>query len=437
MSRLNISFDWIDGSQIQGAELAETLASLEVRIDGKVVTRVLDARAKTVRNRIFAPIYPLAEWLAVNWWFLNHELENPAKENTPAFRRRHALGANLEGYAYPNLAVMPSGRQTRLVWQPSESQWGYVEFLSQGEAWLDTSEFQQACKDVIEGTIFRLLSRDVEKTLLQQEWEAIQAADKDESQFCETVAGLGLDPYALDSQLEKWIIQLANRFDHSVLPEAIAAVDPDAVEEGMLSIERAFDWAKTSGSPLNNIDHLRTSTDFAPPPHSPHPWEVGYQLARRVREALNLDGTPLPSLPALADALGESQESLENTTRPMDFPGASLVDGLTTRNPDAAPTFAFRSLRQENRNFHLCRALGDFLKRSSPSTLITRARSANQQFNRAFAAEFLAPSTSLRTGVSGSVIDEDEVGELAVEYGVSSWVIAHQVTNHKIARVWQ
>lgn len=55
--------------------------------------------------------------------------------------------------------------------------------------------------------------------------------------------------------------------------------------------------------------------------------------------------------------------------------------------------------------------------------------------NRAFAAEFLAPHTMLKSDLTGTLIGEEEVDELAVEYGVSSLVIRHQIENHRLARV--
>jgi len=55
--------------------------------------------------------------------------------------------------------------------------------------------------------------------------------------------------------------------------------------------------------------------------------------------------------------------------------------------------------------------------------------------NRAFAAEFLAPHEMLRSELSGAMIDEDEIDDLAVEYGVSAFVVRHQIENHRLARV--
>ena len=73
--------------------------------------------------------------------------------------------------------------------------------------------------------------------------------------------------------------------------------------------------------------------------------------------------------------------------------------------------------------------------RMKADMLLTKASSERQQRNRAFAAEFLAPSRGVMKKVSGPVVDAEDIDKLAVEFGVSSQVIRHQVVNHRIAKV--
>lgn len=54
---------------------------------------------------------------------------------------------------------------------------------------------------------------------------------------------------------------------------------------------------------------------------------------------------------------------------------------------------------------------------------------------RANAAEFLAPSTGSRECVNHHMLDEEEVAELAARFGVSPWVIEHQIEDHEIAQI--
>ena len=200
MPELSFDIDWVDAEGINGPELSATWGTLRIRVGDSIVTRALDARAKTVRDFVYVPLYPLAEWLATNWWFLNHEMENPAKEANADFHRRHALRAGREGYAYPDLEMVTSGARTRLVWKREVLRWTRVEFLDQGEAWVDSDDFREACAQLMDQVIRRMAAFDITGTLLQDEWEAIQSVDHEEAQFCHAAAGLGWDPFDLDGR---------------------------------------------------------------------------------------------------------------------------------------------------------------------------------------------------------------------------------------------
>ena len=436
MKKLRFEIDWVDAERINGPELSATWASLRICAGDSVITRVLDARAKTVRDFVYVPLYPLAEWLATNWWFLTQEINNPTKEGDPDFHRRHALSASREGYAFPNLAVFSSGGWTHLTWKPGLSPWTKIEFLDQGEIRIDSSEFRDACADVVDQVIRRLLSLGIEETFLQEEWAAIQAADREESEFCATAAGLGLDPYALDESKRDNVIELAEKLSGAVLEEAIAALDPHSLLESCTVITTAIADAKSNGPLLEGLKsiHQKVCLDKEGTAEF-QPWKTGYHLARQLRQALALDGTPLPTMPQLAKSIGEAPELLDRITKPVGLHGAALVDGVITWNEDQNPALRFRQLGEQSRRFHFCRALAEVLASPSTDTLITKANSERQQRNRAFAAEFLAPSSGLRASISGQTVAGDEIDELADEFGVSSRVIEHQIRNHRIARV--
>lgn len=432
MQKLKFEIEWVDAERINGPELYATWASLRICAGDSVITRVLDERAKTVRDFVYVPLYPLAEWLATNWWFLTQEINNPEKEDNPAFHRRHALSASREGYAFPDLEVFSAGGWTRLAWKQSIPPWTKVEFLNQGEIQIDSSEFRDTCVDVVDQVIRRLVSFDIEETFLQEEWAAIQAADKDESEFCEIAAGLGLDPYDLDEAKSKLVLELAGELSGAVLEEAVAALDPQTLRVGCSAITGAIAGAKSNGLRLERFESI-----VCPDKRSAglQPWEEGYDLARQLRLALELDGTPLATMPQLAEVIGETPELLDRVTKPIGLRGATLVDGVIAWKDDQSPAFGFRQLGEHSRRFHFCRALAEVLASPNTDTLLTRANSERQQRNRTFAAEFLAPSSGLQERISGQTVDGDQIDELADEFGVSSLVIEHQVQNHRIARV--
>lgn len=59
---IRIETEWVDAEAIRGPELSATWASLSIRVDDAVITRLVD-RTDTVRSRVYVPLYPLAETL--------------------------------------------------------------------------------------------------------------------------------------------------------------------------------------------------------------------------------------------------------------------------------------------------------------------------------------------------------------------------------------
>ena len=431
MPEVRFDFDWQDGEGIEGAELSATFASLRIGVRAQPVTRVFDSRARTVRDSVYVPLYPLAEWLVANWWFLSYEFENPTKKGTLGFSRRHALGTNTDGYAFPNLVVISSGTRTRLDWGScAPSPWTRIEFLDRGQASVDREEFREVSADLIDRIIRRLVAFDIHDTFLQEEWAAIRGADEEESSFCETAAGLGWDPYELDDSKRNQVLRLADELGQ-LRGEAVPVMDASAPLEESSAIASALKAAKLNGLQLLNLRPLIENKGSP----ADSPWEVGYEFARQARRCLGLDGEPIRTLELLASALGEDVKSLERATGPVaSLDRVRLVDGVVTGGEGDSVSFGLRKTGEHGRRFLFCRALAEAIS-SEGDALITRGHTERQQCNRAFAAEFLAPSSSLRQRISGAVVDGEELDDLAEEFGVSTRVVLHQIDNHEIAQV--
>lgn len=437
MPNLRFEFDWLDAEGVRGAEISATWASLKILVGDSPVTRVLDTRAKTTRDFVHVPLYPLAEWFAVNWWFLKSEVQSPAKQGAPDFLRRHALAANREGYAFPRLEAVPAGARTKLFWENDSSPWFSVRFIEHGDAWVDSGEFQETCADFINQVIHRLAHFGIEDTFLQREWDAIQSADEDEARFCEAAAAIGWDPYALDDASRDLVIAISDQLG-DLLDEALPALDANNPKAESDDIKRAVEDSKANGVPLERIRKIRQSELARGANRALSPWESGYDLARRLRRSLDIGDEPMSDMAKLADALEEDRDLLDKAARPVEsLARVQMIDGVVLWNDDL-PGFAFRrSGHESGQRFAFCRALGETLT-SSSDTLITRAHSERQQRNRAFAAEFLAPSDGLMKMVAARpAVDLSDVDEIAERFGVSPFVVKHQIENHNLARVWQ
>ena len=438
MPTLEFDFEWEAARGIKGPELASTCASLRIRVNNSVLTRVLDPLDNRVRDCIHLPLYPLAEWLATSWWFLLHESEDRMGISDLPFMERHALGPSREGYRFPNIHVVSFDTGTRVTWKHDRLRWSGLEFLDrEGCEWIDKDGFRQACADLVDAVVERLISRGVRNTLLGEEWQAIRDADEEERRFCQMAGALGLDPYSIDPLAKSRVFRIEKALSGAVLEEALPILHIDRLDTELAAIARGLRVGKAASIPLERFTSLRDEVVDLRFSHGDNrPWGVGYSLARQVRARLGLDGTPLPSWPSLSRALGEPRLADGRLSRSMAFRRAGRLDGVVTSNDSGLPGFCFRpGGSSRTRRFRFCRGLAELLLRPRSDALLTRARSTRQQLGRAFAAEFLAPSAGLRECVHGHALDEEEVADLASRFGVSAWVVEHQIENHGIARI--
>ena len=428
MTGLRFTTDWQDGEGLRGPELAATFASLRIEVRGRVLTQVLDHRARTVRDHIFVPLYPIAEWLVSNWWFLVHEHENRFKREDVAFRHRHSLSTSTDGYALPNLTIVASDGRTTLTWGDQGHSRTAVRFLERGSATVERDQFMQACAEFVDRVIRRLIAHDIASTFLQDEWDAIQNADEDEQAFCEMSAGLGWDPYDLDDGLRGQVVDLAERLG-DLRSEAVAVIDSVAPSRDCSALLAAIEAAKPNELPLPRLEAVAHGMEFSQRP----PWVVGYELARRARSEFGLDGKPIASTASLAEVLGQDVGALRRATQPLKrLRSLELVDGVVTQGASGAVALGLRERGEVRMRFLLCRALSEVIY-SPGDALLTKGATARQRLNRAFAAEFLAPSESLAKRIVHPTVDGEQVDDLAEEFGVSTLVIQHQLENHRIA----
>ena len=137
----------------------------------------------------------------------------------------------------------------------------------------------------------------------------------------------------------------------------------------------------------------------------------------------------------LSACLGVDNQALQRVILPTNG-HARFFDAVVDVNEKGSPGFLIEKRQEEAKKFALCRGLFEYLT-SAPGApaLISTTRSERQKRNRAFAAEFLAPAALLKEHLRGETFTEEEVDEVADVFGVSSYVIRHQIANHHLARL--
>jgi len=435
MTDFAIKFDWEDPMGAKGRELRATWARVEIVVNGESVTRVFHERSRTVRDAVYVPLYPLAEWLVSQWWSLWNEPSPSQPVDRPGYESRHSLVGAREGFALPPLHIRPAESTVMLSWSPERLPSHHLEFIGSGDCRLETRLVKEQLSFLINAVVSRLEEQGITGSLLQEDWEAIRSADREEREFCKCAGSLGLDPYSLDDSQQEEILEAASRLPEDIVAEFFRAARRTELLAEAEEIHEAFTCAQNNTADLASLRELRRVTEQWLPPSGARPYEQGYSFARQLRSHLRLNGTPLKSIEDVARAVGTTEEALSSVItefRSREMPFIALM-GINDRS---SPAFRLREALPASRQFHFCRALFEYLCSSSrQSALITSADTEQQKRNRAFAAEFLVPASALGARIKIPTVTWEQAEEAAAEFGVSVYIIRYQLENHGIAQV--
>lgn len=433
MNDLKIDFEWIDPAGAEGPELRATWARLQILVDGEPITRLLDNVSKTLRESVFLPLYPLAEWIATHWWFLLNEIETPGRTTEQSYASRHDLHYASEGFAIPSALIKPLGSTVRIDWSPQGFPHQRIEFVGQGTGHISSDDFVSVVSDFLRSVTSRLTDLGITDTLLQEEWKGILDTESDEREFCEAAAALGLDPYSLSEESARTIVQIGEALPESLIDEFFYAADFPRLTEECESLLESLRLSRSNSANLERLKVLREETQsLVKIPGAP--WEQGYQVARQLRRQLNLDGTVLRLFDDVSLALQVDTDELRKAiNRQIGY--SSAFDAVVDVNDAGSPGFVITHKREDALKFSFCRVLFEFLFAKAPEPLlVTKTRSERQKRNRAFASEFLLPAEVLRERINTEYVGEEAIDDLAAEFGVSAYVVAYQLQNHRIAK---
>ncbi|MCW5556015.1 MAG: hypothetical protein KIS67_28140 [Verrucomicrobiae bacterium] len=394
------------------------------------VSKYYDQEVRSVSTRLYLPLYPVAEWMVENWWSILHEVENGHNLSDPEYPVRHDLNRATGAFALPPLRFSSLGEAIELRWRRAELPSKRVEFLSYGKAILDLQQVEDELTRFISIVIERLHSFEVKNTPLQQDWAAIQALDEDERAFCKAAALAGMDPFAISKADVRRLEEAAKLLPEHLLEDLLAILRTDEFSKARKELDALDQLTQTNAAPQRRLARLRGSLSHG---SGPVPYRVGYARAGEVREALGLNGDLLATTDRFMEAVKLQAQGGVQGHR---FQLTELEGYLGYAGKDNACFVLGSETDSPRGRFKLARCLHDFLY-GSPGTaqVVTKADSFQQRVNRSFAAELLAPGRVLAKRVRKPFVVPSELEDLAVEFGVSSWLIKHQLENHKIAKV--
>jgi len=435
---LRLTWDWLSASEVKAPELRATWARLSIHVGAECVSLVEDRESHSSRRSIYTSLYPFAEWIAFNWWFLQAD-SRPASalSRLPArydalwsdygdrYRSRHSLRGIGDGYLWPDLFIIPEGETVRLVWNADKDsdRDQPIRFLTRGNLSTDNTTMRRRLAVFVDSVIDRLAEQGVAETPLATEWANIHSADEEESEFCTAAARLGLDPYSEALKYAEDIVWSANQLaDRELLRDFLDVVDPDKISITLGWVLRArSEMDDLTSRPHGEVAELRHLATALPGWSTLRPWEVGWEQARLIRQAANVE----PDQPFDIERL------VTDLTRATSSPG---LHALGQAKEGASPLLIVsRRQSDASKRFVLARALWHVLWQDSPTFLVTSAHTDRQKIERAFAAELLAPARGISSGLVDdnvhSALEESALDELAAHFRVSTLLVQHQIEN--------
>lgn len=432
MNNLKIEWEWEPASAIRAPELRATFARLRVNVGDDCLTLVEDRESGSSRRSIAVSLYPLAEWIAYNWWFLRAQSRHSADPRlaNSSFSgsgldvknyQRHNIRNAGDGFLWPNLFILPEGRKTSLIWRAdrySSERWP-VRFLSAGQAFVDSGDLQQVLANFVQAVLDRLTDCDVGITPLHEEWNAVQSADSDEVEYLLASARLGLDPFSEAAEYEDAILEVAGSLSGDLLREFFNVASPSRISDDLqwvLAAQSAIE--KITGPQVALEETVINEIATVAPVATDSPWRAGYSTARAVRERLGID--PKDSF-NIEDYISETV--LKSPDRSMQAFGKSS---------HAGPALVLgANLGLHSRRFTMARAAWNLLRRPNDPFLVTTGHTFRQKAERAFAAELLVPAEGLDEYLGGDIasITEDDIEHAGEHFKVSPLVVKHQIDN--------
>ncbi|CAI9418010.1 hypothetical protein [Nocardioides sp. T2.26MG-1] len=408
---LRFKWEWEPEPNVRLPELAATWSRLSIDLGDTPVTLVERRDGSGgPRHGLDVPLYPLAEFLAINWWGLSATSHLPSD---PGVRFTKA-GA---GFAWPDLTL----RGDRgLVWaslRQRDKAPEHIRFLTQAETVLDADSVLTGIADLIDSTVRRLDDRGVHGTLLQDEWASIQHADQEERDYCLVAAAWGQDPYDTAPEMERLLLGAGAEIGDAALVADLARAVPRerlADSTGWLrEATRSLDLKSLRLPSLGSLDWSATA--------GVAPWRIGYERARRLRVLLDLH----PSQPVPIEDLVEVRQT--QSLAPVN------VDGLVGSEGMSLAVVVGATASVNAKRFAAARAIGRHaLARPHTRSLLTRSTQYTERTERAFAAELLAPAEGIAEILGGDF--SDEALQRAAEYfRVNTILVQHQVENQVVA----
>jgi len=384
----------------------QTFCDLELQVRGCNVLEVTDKRSRSTRESVRVSAYPLACWLAENFFRLLYEPTKKKRKQSLPFMMAHDLPLIGYGYVWPKLRIFGDGRGVSFCFENStrEDLSPITIRSSVPEEWVGVSEARSAIDGFVDTVLMRLKDCEIEDEYLPSLWKSVLEERVNAQVFGvrRIEALLGLEPDMDPQIVEKWD-GLEEEIGNAVLDLA-GVVTLDDAEHTLRLLENQ--------EPMERGELTRVASELGPLSDAVA-WQFGKNAAIRVREIMQNEEDNLSEIPFLPESLMTAKMT------------ASRTDENSFR-------MVMRQSHNKTQRFERARMLGDLLLFPSENfSVVSQAHTYRQKAQRSFAAEFLLPTLALkRIAAEGCDFQDDEtIMRIAEDFSVSERVVSRQLEN--------
>jgi hypothetical protein len=406
--------------------MRETVAQFALRVGDVCLTQNEDIWSRTVRDNVLVSLYPLAMWLTASWWRLHYEpLPKHGSQPSTDWRLGHELGAANHGYVWPHILMASDGEAMQIWAVPSDPKCRQsVRYLTglQSARSVPLTDFRNAVDEFIEGVLERLRASGHAQTDLAGLWGLVleDRSDPEHAKVRKIEAQMGFDPEECPDSVIAQALELEQRMGSAALSELAPVYGKRGTEVGLTEISEFADSDGLMGRP-----EIKRGDSGSVPQNAP-PWQRAAQAARNVRRSIG-ETTASIENQTLYGLLGLSANDVEEWT-----PASRNKVGMGIPNKGKTIKFLPRKRHPIAKRFEFARFLADHVGGWSATDqwlASTDLATSRQKFQRAFAAEFLCPITSV-VGFLGGDFSEPAIEEAAAHYGVSDQTVESLLSNN-------
>lgn len=424
--QLKIDYMWLGGDV--GSDLEKAFyADIGLAIGDDYLTRLEDLRASTVRNHLRGCVYQLATWFAANWWRLRWEPEIHDWTKNADWRMAHSIASVGGGFVWPNVLFASDGKSLAIASRPSERATAIepVRYPSRLDARISAVEFEQKIDAFLDGVISRLHAFKIKGCELPGLWAEVMAERKDLklSRLRRLEAICGYDPDEAPPAVLDMLVTDQGNLGCKALEEVAAAGRHSTAEV----LDKILDVAKSKTAPtVGGFRGVLPSLSNMPQEsEGERPWQIAGRLARFARSQWGLDDKPVADA-FLADLVKTDPAVFSDRYKSqLDMPLAVQTEAIDKFD------IYFDSTWSTSRRFAISRLIGDHLNNKDCERLLpaTTAKTFRQQFQRAFAQEFLCPFDTLLAKIQTEQPEEEDITEAADYFKVSPLLVRTTLVN--------